>query len=114
MHDVLNVFQCTGLNNDDQYFMKPCPAQKGDYLEFFAEIDLLCAMSCCPGGDLSVDFLGRDGVDPLSTCHPLEVDIYKLESAALVQWQSPKSPDYKGRHGLQTHATDWESVKRGL
>ena len=34
--------------------MKACPAKKGDYLEFFAEIDLLCALSTCPGGDLSL------------------------------------------------------------
>jgi len=54
VHDVLNVFQCTGLNDDDKYFMKACPAKPGDYLEFFAEIDVLCAMSTCPGGDLSV------------------------------------------------------------
>lgn len=114
VHDVLNVFQCTGLNSDDQYFMKPCPAKKGDYLEFFAEIDLLCAMSCCPGGDLSVDFLGRDGVDPLSTCHPLEVDIYKLEDAALTGWESPKCPAYKGAHGMKLPATDWAAIKREL
>src|SRR5690625_2079220 len=48
VHDVLNVFQCTGLNADDMYFMKACPAQKGDYFEMFAEIDLLCALSTCP------------------------------------------------------------------
>lgn len=34
VHDVMNVFQCTGLNDNDQYFMKACPAKKGDYLEF--------------------------------------------------------------------------------
>lgn len=28
VHDVLNVFQCTGLNSDDQYFMKTCPAKR--------------------------------------------------------------------------------------
>lgn len=33
VHDVLNVFQCTGLNDKDQYFMKTCPAKKGDYFE---------------------------------------------------------------------------------
>ncbi|MEI5136038.1 DUF1989 domain-containing protein [Streptomyces libani] len=27
VHDVLNVFQCTGLNENDQYFMKDCPAR---------------------------------------------------------------------------------------
>ena len=50
---VLNVFQSTGLNEKDQYFMKTCPAIAGSYFEFFAEIDLLCALSTCPGGDLS-------------------------------------------------------------
>ena len=54
VHDVLNVFQCTGLNRQDKYFMRDCPARTGDHLEFFAEIDLLCALSTCPGGDLSV------------------------------------------------------------
>ncbi len=47
VHDVLNVFQVTGLNHDDLYFMRDCPAKAGDYLEFFAEIDLLCALSTC-------------------------------------------------------------------
>ena len=59
VHDVLNVFQVTGLNDDDKYFMKACPAQPGDYLEMFAEIDLLCALSTCPGGDLSVPMWAR-------------------------------------------------------
>ena len=54
VHDVLNVFQCTGLNDKDQYFMKSCPAKVGDHFEFFAEQDLLVALSTCPGGDLSV------------------------------------------------------------
>lgn len=71
VHDVLNIFQCTGLNHDDMYFMKACPAQKGDYLEFFAEIDLLCALSTCPGGDLSLAMWGPDAQDPLSVCRPL-------------------------------------------
>ena len=29
VHDVLNVFQVTGLNSDDQYFMRACPAKAG-------------------------------------------------------------------------------------
>ena len=60
VHDVLNVFQVTGLNDDDKYFMKACPAKPGDYLEFFAEMDLLCALSTCPGGDLSVPMWGPE------------------------------------------------------
>ena len=42
VHDVLNVFMCTGFTNDTkQYFMKSSPVRPGDYLEFFAETDLL-------------------------------------------------------------------------
>ncbi|MFW6024263.1 MAG: urea carboxylase-associated family protein, partial [Dichotomicrobium sp.] len=42
VHDVLNVFMCTGFTRDThQYFMKASPARTGDFIEFFAEIDLL-------------------------------------------------------------------------
>jgi uncharacterized protein YcgI (DUF1989 family) len=60
VHDVLNVFQCTGLNDEDEYFMKTCPAKVGDYLELFAEQDLLMALSTCPGGDLSIPMWGNE------------------------------------------------------
>ena len=45
VHDVLNVFQVTGLDKDGRYFMSPCPAEKGDSIEFLAEQDLLMALS---------------------------------------------------------------------
>ncbi|TPE49650.1 urea carboxylase-associated family protein [Maribrevibacterium harenarium] len=114
VHDVLNIFQCTGLNEDDKYFMKACPAQQGDYLEFFAEIDLLCALSCCPGGDLSVDLWGPDAKDPLATCHRLEVEIFQVDPSALEGWCEPKSPAYKGGHGLKVPSIDWEEEKKRL
>ena len=51
VHDVLNVFMCTGFTKDThQYFTKPSPVQVGDYLEFLAETDLLVAASTCPQG----------------------------------------------------------------
>ncbi|MGQ4880727.1 urea carboxylase-associated family protein [Billgrantia sp. LNSP4103-1] len=112
VHDVLNIFQCTGLNDDDQYFMKACPARQGDYLEFFAEIDLLCALSCCPGGDLSVDLWGPEAQDPLSTCHPLGVEVYAVDEARLAGWQPPQPAPYRGRHGRQGPSTDWSEIKR--
>lgn len=112
VHDVLNIFQCTGLNDDDQYFMKACPADKGDYLEFFAEIDLLCAMSCCPGGDLSVDLWGENAQDPLQTCNPLGVEIYKVNPELLSNWKSPEYAPYKGRHGRQNPNVDWAAIKK--
>jgi uncharacterized protein YcgI (DUF1989 family) len=50
VHDVLNVFQVTGLDEQGKYFMEASPAKPGEYFEFFAEIDVLCALSACPGG----------------------------------------------------------------
>jgi uncharacterized protein YcgI (DUF1989 family) len=105
VHDVLNVFQCTGLNKDDQYFMKACPARPGDFLEFFAEVDLLCALSTCPGGDLSVDLWGPDATDPLSTCHPIGIQVLRLDAALLTGWAPPMPAQYDGRHGLV--AAEW-------
>lgn len=99
VHDVLNVFQVTGLV-DDRYFMTTSPAQQGDYLEFIAEIDLLCALSTCPGGDLSVDLWGPEAADPLSTCRPLRVEVYSLDAGVLEGWSQPRSPDYRGLHGI--------------
>ena len=73
VHDVLNVFMCTGFARDThRYFMKASPVRPGDFLEFFAEIDLLCALSACPGGDC-----GAGHSDDSAPCHPLKVEIYR-------------------------------------
>ena len=66
VHDVLNVFQVTGLTAEGRYFVKPSPARRGDFLECFAEIDVLCAISVCPHGDLSVPVWGPDAGDAIS------------------------------------------------
>lgn len=95
IHDVLNVFMCTGFTRDTgQYFMKASPVRPGDYLEFFAEIDLLGCMSACPGGDCSSEH-SSDAV----ACYPLEVEVYK----PLRQprgWTPPPLNGYDGSHGL--------------
>lgn len=108
VHDVLNVFQVTGLSSD-RYFMSASPARPGDFLEFFAEIDLLCALSACPGGDLSVDLWGPEAQDPLPTCKPLGVEVYDIDPALLAGWQPPRSPGYRGLHGLQPPTADGEA-----
>ncbi|ODV93891.1 hypothetical protein PACTADRAFT_4786 [Pachysolen tannophilus NRRL Y-2460] len=107
VHDVLNVFQLTGTNEYDQYFMEPCPAKKGDYFEFFAEIDLLCAISTCPGGSLK-DWGWGEGDenassgDMLDSCRPLGVEVYTItDDEILKNWKSPEPVDYKGNHGLK-------------
>ena len=112
VHDVLNVFQVTGLNAGDQYFMKACPARKGDYLEFFAEIDLLCALSTCPGGDLSIPMWGPDAHDPLEVCRPLGVEVYQLDPALLERWQPPQVAAYRGGHGMILQQPKWREDER--
>lgn len=98
VHDVLNVFMCTGFTQDThQYFMKASPVRPGDFIEFFAEIDLLGALSACPGGDCSV----KHSSD-VATCYPLIVEIYQPDESALAGWQSPARNGYDGSHGLKT------------
>ncbi|KII88150.1 hypothetical protein PLICRDRAFT_111179 [Plicaturopsis crispa FD-325 SS-3] len=108
VHDVLNVFQCTGLNDNDQYYMKTCPAKKGDYLEFIAETDILCALSTCPGGDLSKAMWGEGAADSdaaLECCRPLGVEVWRLPAGFLEKrgWQEAAihGRAYTGGHGLK-------------
>ncbi|GAB3458686.1 DUF1989 domain-containing protein [Streptomonospora sediminis] len=105
VHDVLNVFQCTGLNGEDRYFMKASPAREGDHIEFFAETDLLMALSTCPGGDLSVDLWGPEAGDPLSVCRPLAVEVLRPAENLLAGWSPPQRADYAGMHGVR--APQW-------
>ena len=96
VHDVLNVFMCTGFTRDTgQYFMKASPVRPGDYLEFFAEIDLLGALSACPGGDCSAEHSSD-----VATCHPLLVEIFAPANGALGDWHSPPPNGYDRSHGL--------------
>lgn len=102
VHDVLNVFMVTGLRKDGRYFAKSCPAKQGDYFEFFAEMDLLCALSTCPGGDISKPIFGPHRADPLSVCRPLAVEVWRPAATLLEGW-APRGPvDYRGGHGLRS------------
>ena len=95
VHDVLNVFMCTGFTRDtQQYFMKASPVRPGDFIEFFAEIDLLGALSTCPGGNC-----GSNHSDDSTKCYPLLVEIFKPHENALSGWQPPARSGYSGRHG---------------
>jgi uncharacterized protein YcgI (DUF1989 family) len=100
VHDVLNVFMVTGLRRDGRYFAKASPARAGDFFEFFAEIDLLCALSACPHGDLSVQMWGPARGDPLSTCRALAVEVYEPPQDLLAGWTPPPPAAYAGLHGM--------------
>ncbi|MGK0399534.1 MAG: hypothetical protein ACJA0I_001837 [Gammaproteobacteria bacterium] len=96
IHDVLNVFMCTGFSHDThQYFMKASPVRPGDFIEFFAEIDLVGALSTCPGGNC-----GSSHSDDSTACYPLLVEIYKPDGSTLVGWQPPQANGYSRTHGV--------------
>jgi uncharacterized protein YcgI (DUF1989 family) len=121
VHDVLNVFQVTGLDEQGKYFMETSPAKPGEYFEFFAEVDVLCALSACPGGmrsllipgcgldangstagDLSQWGWEEKGEKMGATTRPLGVEVYKLADPKVLHgWKQPESPNYRGLHGLQ-------------
>lgn len=101
VHDVLNVFQVTGLTAEGRYFVKPSPVRQGGFLEFFAEIDALCAISVCPHGDLSKPVWGPDAVDASSVCRALGVEIWQPAPERLGGWRAPRPSDYRGGHALR-------------
>ncbi len=93
VHDVLNVFMCTGFTRDTgQYFMKASPVRPGDYLELFAEIDLLAVLSACPGGDCSTTHSSD-----VAKCYPLEMEV--LKPVTTDGWTPPPVNGYDGTHG---------------
>lgn len=94
VHDVLNVFMCTGFTRDTgQYFMKATPARAGDHLDFLAEMDLLGALSACPGGDC-----GAEHSSDSATCHPMLVEVFDSELTA--DFTPRPANGYDRSHGL--------------
>jgi len=88
VHDVMNVFMCTGFTLDThQYFMKASPVRPGDHLEFLAEVDLVGNLSACPGGDC-----GDEHSSDVATCHPLLVEVY--ETSLLEGWRPAPTSGY--------------------
>ena len=95
VHDVLNVFMCTGFTADThQYFMKATPARAGDVLTLFAEIDLLVGLSACPGGDC-----GAEHSSDAARCSPLAIEVLRAPDGLLAGWRRPERSAYGGGHG---------------
>ncbi|OAA33226.1 meiotic chromosome segregation protein [Moelleriella libera RCEF 2490] len=111
VHDVINIFQVTGLDEQGRYFMNPCPAQPSDCIEFLAEQDLLMALSTCPGGDLSAWGFGSDNEkEMIKCCRPLRVQVYQLQDETLLSklgWTPAQVAPYKGMHGVVSPLGDF-------
>ncbi|MGR3511214.1 MAG: urea carboxylase-associated family protein [Paracoccaceae bacterium] len=94
VHDVLNVFMCTGFTRDTgQYFMKASPVRPGDHLTFFAEAPLLGALSACPGGDCGSTHSSDD-----ARCAPLLVEVFKGDPPS--GWSPAEASAYPRTHGV--------------
>ena len=94
VHDVLNVFMCTGFTRDTgQYFMKASPVRPGDHITFFAEAPLLGALSACPGGDCSTTHSSDT-----ARCAPLLVEVF--EGPPPADWRPAEASAYPRTHGF--------------
>ena len=75
--------------------MKASPVRPGDYLEFFAETDLLGALSACPGGDC-----GSEHSSDVAKCYPLKVSIWQTAEKYLKGLDTSEISNYDRSHGI--------------
>jgi len=71
VHDAFNIFQKTGVSPEDgSYYLAGSDAKTGDYIELYAEIDLLVGLSSCPAG------AGGAGLSSGAGVHPLGLEVF--------------------------------------
>ena len=88
---------CTGFTKDThEYFMKASPVRPGDFIEFFAETDLLGALSSCPGGDCGSEHSSNE-----AKCFPLKVSILSTSLKNKKEWPSSRISKYNNKHGIK-------------
>ncbi|KAF2785438.1 hypothetical protein K505DRAFT_262201, partial [Melanomma pulvis-pyrius CBS 109.77] len=105
VHDVVNIFQVTGLDAAGRYFMEASPCTSSSYITFFAEQDLLVALSTCPGGDLSAwGWAAGEGARMKKTCRPIKAEVWEVEESVreevLKGWKREEVSGYTGGHGM--------------
>lgn len=70
VHDAFNLFMKTGIDPDDEsLFFEECDSRAGDYVDLYAEMDCVVAVSSCPCGDSK---------DTNSTIYPLQCRIFDV------------------------------------
>jgi len=88
LHDNLNLFQKTHFEQDGSHPVLPSDAKKGDYVEFYAEMDVLMAVSICPSGTGTYHWSEAEK----DTVSPLGVEIYDTGIEPL-ESQEPTGPE---------------------
>ena len=64
---------CTGFTRDThQYFMKASPVRPGDFIEFFAEIDLSARSRPAPAATAAPTHSSD-----AARCYPLKVEVFR-------------------------------------
>ena len=75
IYDNLDIFQKWSLDpRVGTYANDRNDCGKGDYIEFYAEMDLIAGVSVCPTGDNTVNFSTPED----NTVSPLAVEIYEI------------------------------------
>lgn len=96
LHDSINVHQKVDLSdgNRGRIHTLPSDAKKGDYIEFYAEVNLLVAVAVCPFGDGTRDPTTREeaGVQPLGI-EVFDTGVTPLPSPKWSDWRQ----GWKGR-----------------
>ena len=72
IHDNFMVFQPSFIQADGSGDSVPSQSQPGDYVEFYADMDLIVAVSACPVGDYAVPISDPENI----TTRPLGFEIY--------------------------------------
>jgi uncharacterized protein len=71
VHDAFNIFMKTWVSPEDgTYRLSASDARRGDYIELYAEVNLLVALSACPAG------AGGTGLAANIEAHPLGYQVF--------------------------------------
>lgn len=104
VHEAFSVFACTGFSKDKGVFIaKPTPAAIGDYIDLFAQVNVIVGVSVCRQG-AGGTACGDTPADQI--CYPLGVDVYEIPVTNLEEWSAPKVSAYAGQHGITEKADD--------
>jgi uncharacterized protein YcgI (DUF1989 family) len=96
IHDNnVNVHQKMRIDPETGHMLlAPVDSKPGDYIEFYAEIDLLVGVSVCPNGD----GVASEGTPDQATLHSIGIEIYDtgIEPKDFPKWTDWR-PNWKGK-----------------
>ena len=72
LHDNINLFQKTYFAPKGVHPVEMTDAKKGDYVELYAEMDVLLAVSLCPSGTGTYHWSEAEK----DTVSPLKIEVY--------------------------------------